>query len=188
MEMPPVQFPLRSRTCPSGLRVRVGRDSRTRLAGVFLVVGAGSTSDPAGKEGLAHYIEHLAFRSRPGGGPPLHTLLQSAGAFSANAETGFDLTVYYELGLASELHDLLQVEGARMLAPVVGVPDPVRATELDIVKNELRERNETGFIGEVLTEMQAAVFPGDHPYHRPLIGPLRSLDPLRAAGPARYAA
>jgi predicted Zn-dependent peptidase len=46
-----VSFTLHDMRYPSGLRVLVERDDRTSLVGLFLVVGAGSTSDPAGKEG-----------------------------------------------------------------------------------------------------------------------------------------
>src|SRR5262245_14141688 len=62
-----VGFPLHIIRFPSGLRVIAERDERMPLVAVALVVGAGSSSDPPGKEGLAHYVEHLAFRSRPSG-------------------------------------------------------------------------------------------------------------------------
>src|SRR3954464_14830693 len=65
LELQPVNLPLRTFAFPSGLRVVVEKDTRTPLAGVFVVVGSGSSSDPKGKEGLAHYVEHLAFQSRP---------------------------------------------------------------------------------------------------------------------------
>jgi zinc protease len=178
VEMPPVQFAMRSLTYPSGLRVLVERDARTRLAGVFLVVGAGSSGDPAGKEGVAHLVEHLAYRSRPTDGRPFRNLLEEAGAFHYNAFTEFDETVYYELGLASELPELLRVEGARMLDPVSHVPDGVFRAERDVVENELRQDNETGYAGDVLREIQEAVFPKGHPYQRPVIGTLQSLDTL----------
>jgi zinc protease len=186
IQMSPVEFPLRSLTYPSGLRVLVERDTRTQLAGVFLVVGAGSTSDPAGKEGLAHYIEHLAFRSRPTGNESVWNLLERAGAVSFNAFTGFDETVYYEIGLASNLPELLRLEGARMLTPVAGVSDDERKTELEVVRNELRQRNETGFIGGVLGDLQAAVFPPDHPYSRAVVGTHQSLSAVGSADVQAY--
>src|SRR2546423_11477367 len=65
LELQPVNLPLRTFAFPSGLRVVVEKDTRTPLAGVFAVVGSGSSSDPKGKEGLAHYVEHLALPSKP---------------------------------------------------------------------------------------------------------------------------
>ncbi|MFL5373143.1 MAG: M16 family metallopeptidase [Myxococcales bacterium] len=181
VDMPPVQFALRSLTYPSGLRVLVERDDRTKLAGVFVVVGAGSTSDPVGKEGLAHYVEHLTFRSRPDGGRNFRALLGDSGAFLLNAVTHFESTVYFELGPASELPAILRLEGARMENPVAHLSDAVLAAELDVVKNELREKDETGFPGDVMAEMLAAVFPKDHPYARPPIGTLGTIGALRAS-------
>jgi zinc protease len=177
----PLEFPLRMLSYPSGLRVLVERDSRTPLAGIFLVVGSGSTSDPAGKEGLAHYIEHLTFRSRPFGAQGFRSLMEGAGWIDYNAVTSLDATVYFEVGLASSVHEMLRLEGARMSAPVVKVTQAVRATELDVVRNELRLRNETGFISEVFGELQSAVFPQGNPYARSGIGTHQSLAALREA-------
>src|SRR5439155_3279336 len=101
LQLPLLEFPLRSVTFPSGLRVLIERDTRTPLVGIFLVVGAGSSSDPAGKEGLAHYIGHLTFRSRPAGAERFGTLLERAGAITHNAATTLDATLFDQIGLAS---------------------------------------------------------------------------------------
>ncbi|MFP2957109.1 insulinase family protein [Myxococcus sp. 1LA] len=63
-----VAFPLRDFRFPSGLRVVVEQDARSPVVAVVAMVGAGGSSDPGGKEGLAHVVEHLAFRSRHAGG------------------------------------------------------------------------------------------------------------------------
>ena len=178
VQLPALEFPLRSFTYPSGLRVLVERDTRTPLAGVYLVVGTGSTSDPAGKEGLAHSIEHLTFRSQPGGAGNFGNQLEDAGVINRNAFTTLDSTVYHEIGLASDLPKILRLEGLRMRSPVVAVPEAVQATEMEVVRNELRQRNETGFVGEVLGELQAALFPPGHPYARGAIGTHQSLSAL----------
>ena len=80
LELQPVNLPLRTFAFPSGLRVVVEKDTRTPLAGVFVVVGSGSSSDPKGKEGLAHYVEPLAFQSRPFGQQSFEDMLDVAGA------------------------------------------------------------------------------------------------------------
>ena len=175
-----VSFPMREMVFPSGLRVIAERDERNPLVALFLVVGAGSTSDPKGKEGIAHYVEHLAFRSRPFGKSSFRRLLERAGAGEWNAFTGLDATVYYEVGPAAGLTDLLRLEGARMLVPVAYITPEVLAVELDVVRSELRQRNETGFVGEVLGSLQGAVFPPDHPYARPVIGTHESLSSIGA--------
>src|SRR3954470_18542974 len=139
LELQNVNLPLRTFAFPSGLRVVVEKDTRTPLAGVFVVVGSGSSSDPKGKEGLAHYVEHLAFESRPFGKETFADMLESAGAVSRNASTFFDATTYYEIGPASALPQLLRIEAIRMVIPVSDIPDTDRAVELQVVRNELRE-------------------------------------------------
>lgn len=180
LAMRDVAFPMREMVFPSGLRVIAERDERNPLVALFLVVGAGSTSDPKGKEGIAHYVEHLTFRSRPFGKSSFRRLIERAGAGQWNAFTGLDATVYFELGPAAGLNELLRLEGARMLAPVAKVTPEALAVELDVVRSELRQRNETGFVGEVLGSLQAAVFPQDHPYARPVIGTHESLSSIGA--------
>src|SRR5438067_473859 len=82
------------------------------------VVRSGSSSDPKGKEGLAHYVEHLAFQSRPFGDQSFADLLDVAGAVDRNAATDFDSTTFYEIGPASALRELLRAEAVRMVIPV----------------------------------------------------------------------
>lgn len=187
LELKPMKAPLRTFSFPSGLRVIVEQDTRTSLAGVFVVVGSGSSSDPAGKEGLAHYVEHLAFQSRPFGAESVSDLLDKSGAIERNAFTDFDSTTYYEIGPAAALPQLLRTEAVRMAVPVADVPDAARAIELDIVRNELRERNETGFIGDVYTHLLTALFPKGHPYARPVGGSHQSLGTLAKADVEAFA-
>jgi zinc protease len=186
VKLPPLEFPLRTLAYPSGLTVLVEKDERTQLAGVFVVVGSGSTNDPIGKEGLAHYIEHLTFRSRPTGRATVWNLLEQAGVATFNAFTSFDDTVYYEVGLASHLTDMLQLEGRRMANPVLLVTDAERATELDVVRNELRLKNETGYLGEALGDLDAAVYPPGHPYARPVGGTHESMASIKRADVDAY--
>ena len=65
--MPDVQFRMRDFRLADGMRIIVEEDHASPLVGVFTVVGVGSSGDPDGRAGLAHLIEHLAFRARPGG-------------------------------------------------------------------------------------------------------------------------
>src|SRR3954470_12581069 len=95
LELQNVNLPLKTFAYPSGLRVVVERDTRTPLAGVFVVVGSGSSSDPKGKEGLPHTVEPLAFRSRPFAKESFGDMLDAAGAVMRNASTDFDATTYF---------------------------------------------------------------------------------------------
>jgi zinc protease len=165
-----VTFPLRDLRFPSGLRVIIEEDHRAPTVAVLTLVGAGSTSDPPGKEGLAHYVEHLTFRSRPDGKASVWNLIERAGAGAWNATTGFDHTLYWTMGPKEALPALVTLDAVRMLAPVVQIAPDVAAVEREVVRNELRQRNETGFVGSIFADVQAAVFPSGHPYARPAIG------------------
>src|SRR5690349_18408351 len=63
--MRPLRYHLRDFRMDSGLRVLVQEDKSSAAVAVVMVVGAGSTDDDPGKEGLAHVVEHLTFRARP---------------------------------------------------------------------------------------------------------------------------
>jgi len=182
-----VSFPLRDFRMASGLRVVVEQDTRAPVVAVVAVVGAGGSSDPVGKEGLAHVVEHLAFRSRHGGSPTVWTRLEAAGVGRFNAFTSLDHTAYQSLAPKESLPALLKMEGQRLSAPLAGVSPEVFAVEREVVRNELRERNETGFIGQVFSWMHAAAYPAEHPYSRPVVGSHESLTALSLADAQRFA-
>ncbi|MFL5347386.1 MAG: M16 family metallopeptidase [Hyalangium sp.] len=181
-----VNFPLRDFRLPSGLRVVVEEDRRSPVVAVVAVVGVGGSSDPTSKEGLAHVVEHLAFRAHHAGGPSVWTRLEQVGAGQFNAFTSLDHTVYETLIPREALPELLRLEGQRLSAPLEGVTEPVFAVEREVVRNELRERNETGFIGQVFHWVQETSFPAGHPYARPVIGSHDSLSQLTLADAQRF--
>ena len=48
---------------PSGLRVMFQHDPSQPVVAITAVTDHGASSDPAGREGIAHLVEHLWFRS-----------------------------------------------------------------------------------------------------------------------------
>jgi zinc protease len=162
----------------SGLRIIVEEDHSAPVVGVVMVVGAGSTSDPQGKEGLAHLVEHLTFRAKPAPGRDVWGLLEQAGAGDLNARTSFDSTVFYEFGPRDILHDILLLEGLRIADPLAQVDEKAFEVEREVVRNELRERGETHVAGAVWAAVLSATFPKDHAYSRPPIGSHESLSSL----------
>jgi len=181
-----VSFPLRDFRLPSGLRVVVEEDRRSPVVAVVAVVGVGGSNDPAGKEGLAHVVEHLAFRARHSGSPSVWTRLEQVGAGQFNAFTILDHTAYETLVPREALPALLKLEAQRLASPLAGVTEQVFAVEREVVRNELRERNETGFIGQVFHWVQETSFPAGHPYARPVVGSHESLSQLTLADAQRF--
>src|SRR5689334_9897770 len=64
-------YEVRAPTLPSGLRLVDYAVPQVERFSVTVSYGVGSADDPPGKEGLAHLVEHLAYRAAPGGGAPL---------------------------------------------------------------------------------------------------------------------
>ncbi|GMU06503.1 M16 family metallopeptidase [Corallococcus caeni] len=182
-----VSFPLRDFRMPSGLRVVVERDARSPVVAVVAVVGAGSSSDPGGKEGLAHLVEHLAFRARPANGPSVRARLNASGAGHSNASTSLDYTAYEELAPKEALAELVKLEGERLSSPLSNVSPEVFAVEREVVRNELRQRNETGYVGQVYSWVHAVSFPAGDPYSRPVAGSHESLSALTLSDAHRFA-
>jgi len=163
---------------PSGMRVVVEKDATRPLVAVVSVVDVGGTDDPPGKEGLAHLVEHLAFRSIQDQKHPLSDLLEIAGAARWNATTTWDHTTYYEVGSKDSLDSLLALETARMARPLEGITPEVLEAERQIVKNELLQRDEQGFVTAISNRMSAAIFPPGHPNSRPVGGTEESIASL----------
>ena len=135
------------------------------MVGVTTVVGVGGRANPPGREGLAHVVEHLAFRGadRPAGDRPSSWRARRA----PQRIHELDETAYYELAPAAALPSLLALEGERLLAPLDGVDDDTFFVEREVVRNELRERNETDSRGLGFHGVERVVFPASHPSRGP---------------------
>ncbi|WP_395838871.1 M16 family metallopeptidase [Cystobacter fuscus] len=178
LAMRDVQFPVRDLRYASGLRILVEPDRRRPVVAVVTLVGSGGASDPKGKQGLAHLVEHLTFRAHAAQRPSRWGQLEAAGAGYINAYTSFDTTVYHALAPRKSLGELLRIEGERLANPLQGVTPELFDVEREVVRNELRERNETGFVGQVFSAIQRASFPEGHLYAQPVVGEHGSLSAL----------
>ena len=168
---------------PSGLRVVFQEDHTQPVVSITSVYDRGSTSDPPGKEGIAHMVEHLWFRShqlqtdgKPF--PKIWDMLEEMGA-NLNAFTADDLTVYMTIAPADKLPILLGFEGMRLRSAVVGVTQDVLTVEREVIRNELRFRyeNNTGAVfGQVFTRL----FPQSHPYGRTAYAGIGNNDSLNS--------
>lgn len=185
--MTDVQFRMRDFRLANGMRIIVEADHASPLVGVFATVGVGSSSDPQGREGLAHLLEHLAFRAKPGGAVTAWTQLEEVGAGFFNATTSFDVTTYMEVGTRELLPKLLALEVGRLLDPMAGVDEKTFDVEREVVRNELRQRGENA-IGPAFSTLQAAAFPKDHPYSRPVAGSHESLSRISFEDARAFAA
>jgi zinc protease len=162
-----------STSITSGLRVVVQEDHSSKMVTVVALYGSGSTSDPKGVEGLAHIVEHLAFRTRPGGAQ-LWDHLKRMGA-NFNAWTEYDFTGYYTIAHKENLNTMLQLEAWRLARTLDGVTEDVFATEREVVRNEIRQRGETTVGSRLIDTLAAQMYPASHLLSRSVGGDHKSL-------------
>jgi zinc protease len=154
-------------TLANGLELVVVPDRRTPVVTHMVWYKVGSADEPAGKSGIAHFLEHLMFKG---------TAKNPAGRFSQtlatiggqeNAFTSTDFTAFFQRTSREHLASLMEFEADRMTGLVL--TDANVLPELQVVLEEwnLRVGNDPGArLGEQVT---AALYL-NHPYHRPVIG------------------
>jgi zinc protease len=151
----------------NGMHVVVIPDNRVPVVTHMVWYHAGGADDPPGVGGIAHYLEHLMFKS---------TARLKSGEFSRiitrlggndNAVTTHDATYYFQRVAKDRLKAVMELEADRMhglnlLAEEV-------ETERDVVKEERRSGIDADPISVLNEQMMAALYQ-NHPYRRPVIG------------------
>lgn len=154
-------------TLDNGLQVVVIPDHRAPIVTHMMWYKIGAADDPAGKSGIAHFLEHLMFKG---------TKNHPAGEFSAkvsevggveNAFTSADATAYYQTVAKEHLGMLMGYEADRMQG--LQLTDPVVLPERDVILEERRMRTDNN-PGSLLAESMDATLFQNHPYGVPIIG------------------
>ncbi len=119
----------------NGLRVLLFPDPTKETATVCITYLVGSRHEGYGETGMAHLLEHLAFK-----GTPRHPNIsqeQTAHGCRSNGSTWFDRTNYFETFAAtdSNLSWALDMEADRMVNSNIAAKD--LASENTVVRNEL---------------------------------------------------
>lgn len=175
---------------PSGLRVLFEQHPGSERVAIAALVGAGSSADDDGREGTAHFLEHLAFRSRPSGRLSLDEELDyagvaSAGNSTANAFTTFECTVYSGMTPKDRAASVLPLIASMVVQPLVGVDDQSFELERSVVRNEHLERDPHGG-GEILGALTLVLFGKDAPNARPVGGTTESISAITRADVERF--
>ena len=158
----------------SGYRFAVESAATGKMAGIAMTVGVGGIDDPEGKEGLAHFVEHLAFRAfvqrndkmtgqktgRKYVATPstLDAYLDSLGATGVNAYTGPDRTVYVAFVPEENLGPTLGAFRHVVERPLDGVDTDAAAVEKAVLGNELRQVDKDGVGAQVRDWLAEALF------------------------------
>lgn len=157
---------------PSGFAVMFQRDTTEPVIAITSVTDHGSSDDPIGKEGIAHLVEHLWFRSEHGELPKVWDLLEAEMGCDLNAFTQYDITAYMTVCPSFNLEAMMKLESLRITDTIRGVTEDMVTTEVEVVRNEIRMRGENFNIPffTVWEYINGHIFPEDHPYHRPIAG------------------
>ncbi len=181
----PAQLSGRVLQFPSGLRVVVEPEPGSKRVAFALLVGAGGAQDPPGREGLAHLVEHLLFRSRPNGRLTAWEEFDFAGTASSgspfvSAFTSSEATVIAGVAPSSRAPVVLPLLGALASRPLQGVDDATLDVERNVVRREPWDEDPHAG-GAVGAAVVASVLPRGFPGHRPVVGTDASLRAIARA-------
>ena len=151
----------------NGLQVIVVPDHRAPVVTHYVWYRVGSADEPPGKSGIAHFLEHLMFKS---------TDRIASGAFSKaiarmggqdNAFTSHDVTGYYQRIAKDRLKTVMEMEADRMRNLKLAEKEVM--TEREVIIEERRSRTENN-PSSILSEQMSAALYQNHPYRIPIIG------------------
>ncbi|MDK9701238.1 MAG: insulinase family protein [bacterium] len=158
----------------NGLRVVTEElpDARSISLGIFVEVG--SRDEPAEFAGIAHFIEHMAFKGTKRRTPRQISMAIEETGGGLNAFTGREITGFHATVLSSEFATAVDV-----LTDIVAnstFPEKELEKEKGVVNDELRGVQETP--DDLIFELwQEDVFP-NHPLGRSILGMEKTLDKI----------
>jgi zinc protease len=159
----------------NGLTLVVVPDNRAPVVTHMIYVRAGAADEPPGTSGIAHFLEHLMFKS---------TERLANGEFSAivarlggqqNAFTTSDYTAYFQRVSKANLKTMMDMEADRLMHLTL---DPKEVdTERQVIIEERRVRIEN-VPSSILGEQMSAALYQNHPYRIPVIGWMHEMGKL----------
>ena len=165
-------------TLANGLRVVVVENRRAPIVVHTVWYKVGAADEPAGKSGIAHFLEHLMFKGTPTVPSGAFSRIVAANGGSDNAFTSQDYTAYVQRVASDRLELVMRMEADRMVN--LRLTEEQAAPERDVVREERRSRTDNS-PGAQLRERRRAVTYLRHPYRVPVIGWTAEIDGLTAA-------
>ncbi|MCE2762106.1 MAG: insulinase family protein [Acetobacteraceae bacterium] len=168
---PPPQRPLfgaKHWRLANGLEVAFIPFSRAPVVTQYLFYAAGGAEDPAGRSGVAHFLEHMMFKGSPKVGVGDFSRLVAREGGNDNAFTSRDVTAYHQAVEASRLGMILEMEADRMAAPLI--PQEFMESERGVVLEERQQRTDSNPRARFREAFTAALWGRQHWAGRPIIG------------------
>jgi zinc protease len=165
-------------TLANGLRVVVVPDHRAPVVTHYVWYLAGSADDPPGASGIAHFLEHLMFKSTDKIGSGDFSKIVSRLGGQDNAFTTHDYTGYFQRIAKERLGTVMEMEADRMANLQLAEKDVL--TEREVILEERRSRTENN-PSNILSEQMSAALYRNHPYRIPIIGWMHEMAKLSRA-------
>lgn len=154
----------------NGLNVILYPDNSLPLTAVNIWYRVGSANERKGKTGFAHLFEHMMFQGSKNVAKQMHfRYIQEAGG-NLNGSTSLDRTNYYQTVPSNYLDLVLWLESDRMGFLLPALNQEKLDNQIDVVKNERRQRYDNAPYGLAWQLVNENLYPEEHPYHWPTIG------------------
>jgi zinc protease len=170
-------------TLANGMQVVAVPNHRVPIVSHMVWYKVGNADSPAGKSGIAHFLEHLMFKGTPEVPAGQFSKIVARNGGRDNAFTSHDFTAYFQNVALDRLELVMKMEADRMTNLVLD--EKIAATELDVVLEERRSRTDND-PASLLRERMAAVFNLTHPYRNPVIGWQHELSKLTKADAVEF--
>ena len=154
-------------TLDNGMGVVVIEDHRAPVVVHMVWYRAGSADEVEGVSGVAHFLEHLMFKSTDTLATGEFSSTVAANGGSDNAFTSYDYTAYHQRIAADRLPLMMQMEADRMNNLTL-LPEEV-ATERQVIIEERAQRTDSN-PGALAGEQIRAAQYQNHRYGVPVIG------------------
>jgi zinc protease len=159
----------------NGMQVVVIEDHRAPVVVHMVWYRVGSADEPAGKSGIAHFLEHLMFKGTETLEPGEFSSTVARNGGTDNAFTSYDYTAYYQRVAADRLPLMMRMEADRMQN--LRLTDAEVLTERDVILEERNQRVENNPAALFREQKDAAQYLNHH-YGIPVIGWMHEMEQL----------
>jgi zinc protease len=160
----------------NGLEVILHQDNSVPLVAVSVWYHVGSGDEVPGRSGFAHLFEHMLFQGSKHVGEDKHFEILKGLGSSPNGSTNYDRTNYFEEVPSHHLETALWIESDRMGYFLPMLTEPSLKNQIDVVRNERRQRYDNEPYGNTLFAVSHLLHPQGHPYRDLVIGKHEDLE------------
>ncbi len=170
------------RVLDNGVTVLVDRMADVRSFSLGFFVRAGSATEPAARQGLSHFLEHLLFkRTRRRSNAEIAREIDRLGG-DVDAFTTREYTGFYCRTLDTRFAEALDLVADVVLSPAFGAADV--EVERGVILEEIGEANDNP--EDLAHENFVRAFWKDHPLGAPILGTEKTIRAIRLDDIYRY--